>query len=101
MRDSAFNKDATNQYWMEMAGKVPPREERGMLVLRRKAGEAIVLNQVIKIRVLGVEGDRVKLGIDAPPDVIVVREELLEDANNSPHSMPSQTPQPTVNPWEA
>lgn len=50
-----------------------------MLVLRRKSGEAIVLNQVIKIRVLGVEGDRVKLGIDAPPDVIVVREELLED----------------------
>jgi len=58
-----------------------------MLVLRRKAGEAIVLNQVIKIRVLGVEGDRVKLGIDAPPDVIVVREELiLEDPTNSVRS---------------
>lgn len=56
-----------------------------MLVLRRKAGEAIVLNQVIVIRVLGVEGDRVKLGIDAPPDVIVVREELLEESSNSPH----------------
>ena len=50
-----------------------------MLVLRRKTGEAIILNQVITIRVLNVEGDRVKLGIDAPPDVIVVREELLED----------------------
>lgn len=50
-----------------------------MLVLRRKAGEAIVLSQVITIRVLNVEGDRVKLGIDAPPDVIVVREELLDD----------------------
>jgi carbon storage regulator len=58
-----------------------------MLVLRRKAGEAIVLNQVIKIRVLGVEGDRVKLGIDAPPDVIVVREELiLEDPTNGVRS---------------
>jgi carbon storage regulator len=50
-----------------------------MLVLRRKASEAIVLNQVIVIRVLGIEGDRVKLGIDAPPDVIVVREELLDE----------------------
>jgi carbon storage regulator len=49
-----------------------------MLVLRRKAGEAIVLNGVVKIRILGVEGDRVKLGVDAPPDVIVVREELLD-----------------------
>lgn len=51
-----------------------------MLVLRRKTGEAIVLNQVVIIRVLGVEGDRVKIGIEAPPDVIVVREELLEES---------------------
>jgi carbon storage regulator len=57
-----------------------------MLVLRRKAGEAIVLNQVIMIRVLGVEGDRVKLGIDAPPDVIVVREELLEESTQGAHN---------------
>ena len=56
-----------------------------MLVLRRKASEAIVLNQVIVIRVLGVEGDRVKLGIDAPPDVIVVREELLNEPTNGSH----------------
>lgn len=55
-----------------------------MLVLRRKAGEALVLNQVIKIRVLAVEGDRVKLGIEAPPDVIVVREELLNENPNTP-----------------
>lgn len=61
-----------------------------MLVLRRKAGEAIVLNQVIVIRVLNVEGDRVKLGIDAPPDVIVVREELIADANHSSVLIPTQ-----------
>ena len=63
-----------------------------MLVLRRKASEAIVLNQVIVIRVLGVEGDRVKLGIDAPPDVIVVREELLDESahgSNRPMMPPS------------
>ena len=50
-----------------------------MLVLRRKAGEAIVLNGVIKIYVLAVEGERVKLGIEAPPDVVIVRQELLDD----------------------
>lgn len=49
-----------------------------MLVLRRKAGEAIVLNGVITIYVLAVEGERVKLGISAPPDVVIVRSELLE-----------------------
>ncbi|MBA3824620.1 MAG: carbon storage regulator [Ktedonobacterales bacterium] len=66
-----------------------------MLVLRRKAGEAIVLNQVIKIVVLAVEGDRVKLGIEAPPDVIVVREELLNEARSSitPHQFREEDPQ--------
>ncbi len=67
-----------------------------MLVLRRKAGEAIVLNQVIKIRVLGVEGDRVKLGIDAPPDVIVVREELLDPVDTNRTSAPVAQPSPII-----
>ncbi len=49
-----------------------------MLVLRRKAGEAIVLNGAITIYVLAVEGERVKLGISAPPEVVIVRSELLE-----------------------
>jgi len=53
----------------------PTRQEgvTAMLVLRRKAGEAIVLNGVITIHVLAVEGERVKLGISAPPEVVIVR----------------------------
>lgn len=48
-----------------------------MLVLRRKVGESIILDGVISISVLAVEGERVKIGINAPPDVTIVREELL------------------------
>ena len=62
-----------------------------MLVLRRKVGESIVLDGVINISVLAVEGERVKIGISAPPDVTIVREELLRivtDAVNNPTSMP-------------
>lgn len=55
-----------------------------MLVLRRKTGEAIVLNNVIKIFVLAVEGERVKLGIEAPPDVVIVRQELLDNPMGVP-----------------
>jgi carbon storage regulator len=55
-----------------------------MLVLRRKAGEAIVLNGTITIHVLAVEGEQVKLGISAPPDVVIVRSELLEDQASAP-----------------
>ena len=49
-----------------------------MLVLRRKVGESIILDGVISISVLAVEGERVKIGINAPPDVTIVREELLK-----------------------
>ncbi len=61
-----------------------------MLVLRRKVGESIVLDGVINISVLAVEGERVKIGISAPPDVTIVREELLRivaDAVNNPTSL--------------
>jgi carbon storage regulator len=48
-----------------------------MLVLRRKVDEALVIDGVITVTVLAVEGERVKIGIQAPPDVLVVRGELL------------------------
>ena len=48
-----------------------------MLILRRKAGERIVIADEITISILDVEGDRVKIGISAPPDLKIVREELL------------------------
>ena len=52
-----------------------------MLVLRRKVGESIILAGVINVSVLAVEGERVKIGISAPPDVTIVREELLHAVN--------------------
>ncbi len=52
-----------------------------MLVLRRKVGESIVLAGTINVSVLAVEGERVKIGISAPPDVTIVREELLRGIN--------------------
>jgi carbon storage regulator len=67
-----------------------------MLVLRRKAGEAIVLNGVITIHVLAVEGERVKLGISAPPEVVIVRSELLEHQEqlaSTPVAVPVSAPQ--------
>jgi carbon storage regulator len=48
-----------------------------MLVLRRKKNQAIIIDGVIAVHLLGIEGDRVKIGITAPPEVSIVREELL------------------------
>jgi len=49
-----------------------------VLVLTRKKGEAIVIGDNIKIVVVSVSGDSVKIGIEAPSDVKILRAELLE-----------------------
>ena len=49
-----------------------------MLILTRKLGENIRIGDKIKIIVLDVKGGQVKLGIDAPPNVAVHREEIYE-----------------------
>jgi carbon storage regulator len=46
-----------------------------MLVLSRKVGEAIVIAGTIRVTVVVVAGDRVRLGVQAPPEVRVDREE--------------------------
>jgi len=47
-----------------------------MLILTRKPGEAIAVGDGIKIRVLDIKGGQVKLGIEAPNEVAVHREEI-------------------------
>jgi len=49
-----------------------------MLVLSRKIDEAIILGDDIKVTILGLEDDRVRIGIDAPKDVRIFREELFK-----------------------
>ena len=49
-----------------------------MLILTRKPEQGIVIDGTIRVRILAVDGDRVKIGIDAPGTVGVLREELAE-----------------------
>jgi carbon storage regulator len=51
-------------------------KEARMLILTRKQDQRLILNDNIVVTVLSVDGDRVKLGISAPPEVTVLREEL-------------------------
>lgn len=50
-----------------------------MLVLSRKVDQTIVIEPNITIRILEIAGDRVKLGINAPRDVVILRQELQEE----------------------
>lgn len=49
-----------------------------MLVLSRKKNESIVINDNVVVTVIDVRGDKVRIGIDAPRDVSVHRQEVLE-----------------------
>lgn len=53
-----------------------------MLVVSRKPGESIHIGDNIILTVLDVRGDKVRLGIDAPLEVRVLRTELLSRGNN-------------------
>lgn len=50
-----------------------------MLVLSRKRGQTILINNEIEIIVSSIDGESVKLGIKAPTDVSILRKELVEE----------------------
>ena len=64
-----------------------------MLVLTRKMGERIIIANDIVVTVLAVEKDRVKIGIDAPAQVPILRHEVYESikqANREAASLAAQ-----------
>ena len=58
-----------------------------MLILTRKKGESIAIGDNIQIQVLNVKGGQVRIGIEAPRDVSVNREECL-DLDDDKSSVP-------------
>ncbi|HEX7654861.1 MAG TPA: carbon storage regulator CsrA [Verrucomicrobiae bacterium] len=54
-----------------------------MLILSRKIGESIVIDGRIHVKVMRVEGEVVKLGIEAPSEVPVHRQEVYEEIQRS------------------
>ena len=50
-----------------------------MLVLTRKKGQSIIIGENVEIMVLGVSGDKVRLGITAPREVDVFRKEVIDE----------------------
>ncbi len=50
-----------------------------MLILSRKTNESIVIDGRITVKIVRVDGDVVKLGVEAPPDVPVHRQEVYDE----------------------
>ncbi len=53
-----------------------------MLILTRRVGETLVIGDDVTVTVLGVRGNQVRLGVNAPKDVAVHREEIYQRIQN-------------------
>ena len=49
-----------------------------MLILTRRPEESIIIDGDIKLKILSVRGNQVRIGFEAPSDVTIMREELLD-----------------------
>ena len=58
-----------------------------MLILTRRVGEALMVGDDTKIVVLGVKGSQIRLGINAPKDIVVHREEIFDKINTKEDSI--------------
>ncbi len=67
-----------------------------MLVLSRKKNESIVINNDITVTVVEIRGDKVRLGIVAPKEVPVHRQEVFEAIHGKPAPGTEPTPSPSA-----
>jgi len=55
-----------------------------MLILTRGIGEVITIGHNIRVRILAIKGAQIRLGIEAPKDLPVVREEIIDTSPDKP-----------------
>lgn len=63
-----------------------------MLILSRKSGEALDINGKIEIKIIEINGDKVKIGINAPDDVKILRSELCQTMESNKDAASSVNP---------
>jgi carbon storage regulator len=64
-----------------------------MLILTRRVGETVVIGNDVTVTVLGVKGNQVRLGVNAPREVAVHREEIFERIKREQTDEATQRPQ--------
>ena len=63
-----------------------------MLILSRKPGETLLINNEIEVKIIEINGDKVKIGIQAPKDVKILRQELAQTMDSNKASATKMSP---------
>lgn len=63
-----------------------------MLILSRKSGETLVINNEIEVKIIEINGDKVKIGIEAPKNVKILRQELRQTMDSNKASASKMSP---------
>ncbi len=61
-----------------------------MLVLSRQRDESIIIGDNIKITIVDIRGDKIRIGIEAPPEIAVHREEVYDAIQRDKQSKPAK-----------
>jgi carbon storage regulator len=67
-------------------------KEKEMLILTRRVGETLMIGDAVSVTVLGVKGNQVRIGINAPKDVPVHREEIFQRIKREKDGVVEETP---------
>jgi carbon storage regulator len=63
-----------------------------MLVLARKPGESLIINDNIELKIIEISGDKIKIGIQASKDVRILRKELIQTMDSNKASSVKMSP---------
>jgi carbon storage regulator len=64
-----------------------------MLILTRRQGESIIVGDNVRITVISVKGNQVRIGVEAPRSVSVQRQEIASKKDQTPENDPEKVPE--------